>query len=158
MQKALSFIALIIVAFPLAGCGSRNMDAECAALFEDLSDEFDEIIAEGSAERRIEHLKNLRLEKDILSLQKRAAKRIDEKIGSGEIWSELNPDAPKNPPKPKLVLDELNKRKIVAMNGFNSRWFKVRDDEKYKAGLFKDDDSALMGISKLQSMCNQTLR
>lgn len=156
-SRRLPPVLVIIAAILLSGCG-ENLDAECADLLEDLTDEFEQILAEESRDRRIEMLKNLPQEAEILSLERRAKERISEKISSGEIWSTLNPDAPKTPPKPKLVLDELNKRKVLALNGFIRRWIEMGTDTLGDAGWLRDEDSALNSISALQSMCNQTLR
>ncbi|RMF04711.1 MAG: hypothetical protein D6773_06095 [Alphaproteobacteria bacterium] len=142
----------------LSSCGN-NLDKQCASLFEDLTKEFDEILEYDSAEQIAARLKNLPQEKRILKLRARAQKRVSDKISSGEIWSELNPDAGPRPTSHRIVIEGVDRRKMRAMNAFNQRWFKVSADGKEQAGwLGMGGDSPLGAILDLRSACNQTLR
>jgi hypothetical protein len=154
----LKLTGLAAAALALSACG-KNLDAQCAALFEDLAKEFDSILDETSQGDVVDRLQNLKHEKRIVLLRKKASDRVSKKIGSGEIWSDLNPDAGPRPTTQRIVIEGVDRRKAVAMNQFNQRWFDISHNAKSEAGWLGDDeDNPLSAISELQSTCNQTLR
>jgi len=151
-------LILLVAASLLSGCG-KNLDAHCAALFEDMTEEFDEILAEDSQDKVVERLKNLENAERIIKLRDRAQRRVSENISSGKIWSDLNPDAGPRPKSQRIVIEGVDRRKVVAMNTFNQRWFRIEQGAKYEAGWNRGDrDDALTAISDLQVACNHRLR
>ncbi len=154
----LKLTALAAAALALSAC-SKNLDAQCASLFEDMAKEFDSILEEESQDDVVDRLQNLKHAKRIVALREKAKKRVNKKIGSGEIWTELNPDAGPRPRNQRIVIEGVDRRKAVALNQFNQRWYKIDRSAKSDAGWLGDDeDNPLNAISALRSTCNQTLR
>ncbi len=151
------FAALAILA--LCGC-SANLDADCAELFEDMTAELDRVLDADSFEDKVARLRELEdYAPRIRSLSERASETISAKITSGEIYSDLNPDGPSDPGKQKFIFDDLNARKAVALNAFNSRRFQIGNDVLEAAGQSSlAEGSYLYDAVRLSFMCNQTLR
>jgi len=151
-------LILVVAASLLSACG-KNFDAQCAALFEDMTKEFDDILEEDSQDKVVERLKNLKNAERIIKLRDRAQRRVSEKISSGEIWSDLNPDAGPRPKSQRIVIEGVDRRKVVAMNTFNQRWFRLDQGVRYDAGWNRGErNDALTAISDLQVACNHKLR
>ncbi|MEZ5542841.1 MAG: hypothetical protein R3F42_12480 [Pseudomonadota bacterium] len=116
-------ISRLTIVLPVAlvcGC-SANLDAECTDFFGRVNTALDAVAAADSSESRTARLRDLEsFSAELESLQQRAAQRLSEKIASGELCSELAPRGTEC--DERLVFDDLNQRKVVALNGFITRW------------------------------------
>ena len=156
-MKRLLMMSLAASVF-LSSCG-KNLDAQCTELFQDMAKEFDDILDENSETIIVERLKTLNHQKRILSLRDKTQKRVSDKMRSGEIWTDFNPNAGPRPEPAKIVVKAADRRKAIAMNAFNRRWVQVSLNAKDEAGLWNDDpDNVLFAIGELQVSCNHTLR
>ncbi|MEM9495343.1 MAG: hypothetical protein AAGA09_05025 [Pseudomonadota bacterium] len=131
----------------LSSCGGQNLDARCASVLADVSEEFLDIAEEESTERRIERLANLPQAKRIFSLEADAT----DAIRSGKVRAIGE----------KMTFDKLNARKLAALTAANQARFEFRTDTTLRAiELDEEDDgkSAYRAVTTLFTMCNRTLR
>jgi len=129
----------------ITGC-SDNLDSQCADFYTEVTVALDEILAADSEEDRVRLVEGMSaFSDDLKTLEEKVMEKINQKIVTGEIPSDLAPPGTKM--KPKLIFDDLTQRKVVALNGFLSRRWEI----KVESSILDDMVGLVIG-------CNNTLR